>query len=132
DRDIPLDVLVIDTDWRLSGSSGYKPNPKDFPNLKRFFREAHQLHAHVMFNDHPEPHGPAPLSPEAIDFRYNHLSKILDQGLDIWWYDRNWRTSLRDITLNHHTLRHETWGMKLYHDITLNTRPHRRPWIMSN
>ena len=33
-----------------------------------------------------------------IEFREKNLKKLLDLGLDMWWYDRNWSTKL--ITKN--------------------------------
>jgi len=36
-RNIPLDVLVVDTGWRAGASTGYHANTNLFPDLKRFF-----------------------------------------------------------------------------------------------
>jgi hypothetical protein len=128
-RQIPLDVLVLDTDWRISGSHGYIPDSKLLPNLPRFFEEAHAKHVRVMFNDHPEPQAKTALDPKELNYRYDHLSNILGQGLDVWWYDRNWNVGLVEPLPG---LRKEAWGMKLYHDMTLRERPNRRPVIMAN
>src|SRR5271154_6097479 len=35
-RQLPLDVMVIDTGWRQNASTGYKPNVKLFPDMARF------------------------------------------------------------------------------------------------
>ncbi|HOA32130.1 MAG TPA: glycoside hydrolase family 31 protein, partial [Clostridia bacterium] len=40
-RSIPLDVLVIDTDWRVGGSDGYIINTELFPDVESFFNNAH-------------------------------------------------------------------------------------------
>lgn len=128
-RHIPLDVLVIDTDWRVGGSHGYDVNKKDFPDLHRFFREAHEKHVRIMFNDHPEPIAKSALDPKEIKFRFDHLSRLLKEGLDIWWFDRNWSTHLLSPMPGLHL---EAWGMEVYHDTLLAVRPDRRPMIMAN
>jgi PA14 domain/Glycosyl hydrolases family 31 TIM-barrel domain/Domain of unknown function (DUF5110) len=129
ERRIPLDVLVVDTGWRQGASTGYQPNTNLFPNLRRFFREAHAKHVRVMFNDHPEPVAKTALDPKELNYRYAGLSGLLDEGLDIWWYDRNWMVHLLTPAPN---LDKEVWGMRLYHDITLRVRPGVRPVIMAN
>ena len=53
----------------------------------------------------------------------------LKEGLDIWWYDRNWWVALVPPAPN---LRKEVWGMRLYHDTTARVRPEQRPLIMAN
>ena len=126
---IPLDVLVVDTGWRVGASIGYQPNAKLFPNMARFLSEAHDKHVHVMFNDHPEPQAPTALDPKELNYRFDGLTGLLDDGLDIWWFDRNWMVALKTPAPN---LRKEVWGMRLYHDITLRDRPDSRPVIMAN
>ena len=55
-HDIPLDNMVIDTDWRdCADGWGYDINTKLFPDMKRFLDFAHAHGVEVMFNDHPEP-----------------------------------------------------------------------------
>jgi len=55
-RGLPLDVLVIDTDWRVAGSgTGYEVNTALFPDMEGFFDWAHGKNVELMFNDHPEP-----------------------------------------------------------------------------
>ena len=127
-RGIPLDGLVIDTDWRNGGSHGYDVNTHDFPDLTAFFRAAHDRHVHVMFNDHPEPQAAA-LDPAELNYRRENVDRLLNAGLDVWWYDRNWHTHLKPPLPG---LRPEVWGMELYHDLTAADRPDRRPTIMAN
>ncbi len=62
-RNIPLDVLVCDTGWRQNASTGYQPDTNLFPDLPRFFAEAHTKNVRVMFNDHPEPVAAGALDP---------------------------------------------------------------------
>jgi hypothetical protein len=128
-RKIPLDVLVIDTGWRQNASTGYQPNTKLLPDMSRFFQRAHAKHVRVMFNDHPEPKAKTALDPSELKFRYDGLTGLLNQGLDFWWFDRNWVVALVPPMPN---LRKEVWGMQLYHDITQQVRPEARPLIMAN
>lgn len=128
-RHIPLDLLVVDTGWRMGASIGYQPNTNLFPNMVRFFQEAHAKHVHVMFNDHPEPQAATALDPKELNYRWNGLATLLDEGLDIWWFDRNWMVALKTPAPN---LKKEVWGMRMYHDITQRDRPASRPIIMAN
>lgn len=126
---IPLDVLVVDTGWRRNASTGYQPNTNLFPDMERFFSEAHVKHVRIMFNDHPEPVAKTALDPKELDYRYDNLSKLLNEGLDFWWYDRNWMVHLVTPKPN---LNKEVWGMRLYHDTTARVRSKQRPLIMAN
>ena len=128
-RQIPLDVLVVDTGWRIGASVGYQVNTNLFPDVERFFQEAHVRHAKVMFNDHPEPRSTNALAAEELAFRFAGLSGLLEKGLDVWWFDRNWSVALRTPSAN---LRKEVWGMRLYHDVTEQVKPELRPLIMAN
>ncbi|HWA82106.1 MAG TPA: TIM-barrel domain-containing protein [Fimbriimonadaceae bacterium] len=128
-RHVPLDTFVVDTDWRIGGSHGYAVDTNYFPDMPAFLRGAHERHAHIMFNDHPEPQEKTALDPKELQYRLSGLGGLMIDGVDIWWYDRNWGVSLIDPAPK---LRHEVWGMKLYHDITQRTRPNERPLIMAN
>jgi len=125
---IPLDVLVVDTGWRQGASTGYQPNTNLFPNMRRFLTEAHAKNVRVLFNDHPEPKANG-LKPVEMNYRYNGLSGLLNEGLDVWWYDRNWTVALIPPLPG---IKKEVWGMRLYHDITERVRPEQRPLIMAN
>ena len=127
-KDFPVDGFVVDTDWRVNGSDGYRVETKDFPDMAAFLSAAHAKNVHVMFNDHPSPVGPA-LSPKELAFRWAGLSGLLSLGADVWWYDRNWNTHLGEPAPGVHA---EVWGERLYHDMTLAAKPERRPMIMSN
>lgn len=126
---IPLDVMVLDTNWRKGGSSGYDADTTLFPNMPAYLAQVHAGGVHSMFNDHPQPQGSAALDPAEITYRYAGLSEWLTQGLDLWWYDRNWGVSLLNPVPG---LRHEVWGMRLYHDMTATAKPGLRPVIMAN
>ena len=138
-HNVPLDVMVIDTDWRSSEKGwGYDINEKLFPDMKRFLDFAHSHGVEVMFNDHPEPvNGAHVFKPEEIEYRERNLQFLMKKGLDIWWYDRNWMTHLVSPTQN---VRWETFGLYLFEDVTKhhyqkvseNKEIYRRPVIMGN
>lgn len=135
----PLDVMVIDTDWRSCEHGwGYDINTKLFPDMKRFLDFAHAHGVEVMFNDHPEPvDGATVFEPSEIAYREKSLCSLLGKGLDIWWYDRNWGTKLVSPSDG---VPHETLGLYLFQDITKhyyqriwgNKDVYRRPVIMGN
>ncbi len=139
-HDVPLDNLVIDTDWRKrSEGTGYDINTELFPDMKKFFSDAHRENVSIMFNDHPEPMKDAQnvLSSKEIIFREEKLTSLLKSGLDYWWYDRNWSVSLKSPDQMIHP---ETWGQYLFTDIqknyydslVLDKTKSRRVGIMSN
>lgn len=138
-HDVPLDYLVIDTDWRQScdKGTGYDVNCKLFPDIKRFFSFAHEHNVEIMFNDHPEPLEGAEslLDEKEISFRSANLQKLLSLGLDTWWYDRNWQVCLKAPDWG---IKSETWGMYAFSEITQNFyrvqdgQDYRRPDLMAN
>jgi alpha-glucosidase (family GH31 glycosyl hydrolase) len=137
---VPLDNMVIDTDWRARSDRGigYDVDTKLFPDIKAFFSFAHINNVEIMFNDHPEPVDGAS---SAIDFseikyREEKLDSILALGLDYRWYDRNRITKLISPVEG---LNPETLGLFIFHDVTknyftkvANGGPVRRPTIMGN
>lgn len=138
-HDVPLDVMVIDTDWRSCENGwGYDINTKLFPDMARFLDFAHAHGVEIMFNDHPEPvDGKQVFDPEEIRYRESNLQSLMEKGLDIWWYDRNWGIKLVSPSEN---LPYETCGLYLFEDITRqyyqkqsgNKEVYRRPVIMGN
>lgn len=117
-KGVPLDVMVIDTDWRqcMEKGTGYEVNRTLFPDLKRLFRFAHEHGVEIVFNDHPEPVSgtDSVFSPEEVKYRSQNLMALLKQGLDGWWYDRNWSVSLLSPTP---AVPCETFGFYLYSEI---------------
>lgn len=96
DKGYSIDVLVIDTDWRVGASLGYQVNETLFPDMKGFLEDCEELDIDIVFNDHPEPvqgttNG---LDKAEVDYRNNELTLLLSMGLDYWWYDRNWSVCL--------------------------------------
>lgn len=138
-HEVPLDVMVIDTDWRSCEHGwGYDINTKLFPDMERFLDFAHSHGVEVCFNDHPEPaDGKQVFAPEEIAYREKNLQSLMEKGLDIWWYDRNWATKLVSPTKG---VNCETFGLYLFTDITRhywqkksgNGEIYRRPVIMGN
>ena len=138
-HNVPLDVMVIDTDWRSCENGwGYDINTKLFPDMKRFLDFAHEHGVEVMFNDHPEPvSGAQVFAPEEIAYRESNLHSLMEKGLDIWWYDRNWATKLVSPADG---VNPETLGMYLFEDVTRHyfqkqtddKEIYRRPVIMGN
>ncbi len=138
-HNVPLDVMVIDTDWRSCENGwGYDINTKLFPDMKRFLNFAHEHGVEVCFNDHPEPvDGKQVFEPEEIAYRESNLQSLMEKGLDIWWYDRNWGTHLISPLKNVYW---ETFGLYLFEDITRHhwqkvsgdTEIYRRPVVMGN
>lgn len=126
----PLDNYVVDTDWRNSGSSGYDVNTTLFPDMAQFFVDAHAKNVKIIFNDHPEPvNGEQCLSQDDLLFRNLNLRRLLDMGLDYWWFDRNWDVC---IVSPWPELPKESLGAYLYHDVAKSNRPGLRPFIMAN
>ena len=126
---IPLDVFVVDTDWRVGASSGYDVNEALFPDMARFARRAHERNVRVMLNDHPEPKGASALDPEELCHRRDGLVSLLAKGIDLWWFDRNWHTHLQAPAPG---LNKEVWGMRLYRDVVRDFAPERRALVLSN
>jgi hypothetical protein len=128
-KGIPLDMFVMDTDWRVGASHGYQINQELFPDMRTFIKRAHARDVYLMFNDHPEPHSDGFLDPAELQYRCDNLTRLLEMGADVWWYDRNWMTHLDEPPEG---LPRDVWGQRLYRDVTQRTRPERRPLIMSN
>lgn len=121
DHDFYLDNFVIDTDWRRSPSdaagTGYEINTDLFPDIAEFFDWMHEHNLTVMANDHVKMAAGAAhaLSPVDVEYRTNGLLSLLEKGLDVWWYDRNWGFGLISPTSN---INRETWGMYIYTSVT--------------
>lgn len=141
EHNIPLDNMVIDTDWRKANDIGigYDIDTDLFPDMSRFFDFAHKHNVEIMFNDHPEPVKGAKhvFEKEEVAFREEKLQGILNMGLDYWWYDRNWSTHLISPTKK---IKQETFGDYLFADITKHefqkearsSKVYKRPIIMCN
>ncbi|MBN2163169.1 MAG: DUF5110 domain-containing protein [Pontiellaceae bacterium] len=126
-KGIPLDVFVVDTDWRVGASHGYGVNTELFPDMEQFIDEAHGKNVRIVFNDHPEPQADV-LDHKEVLYRNEGLRSKFEMGLDVWWFDRNWHTAIRPPK----GINKEVFGMYLFHWITQDFYPDRRPFIMAN
>ena len=85
---VPLDVLVVDTDWKAPADwNGWGWNPLLFPDPARFFAWAQTENLNVTLNVHP--------SISRNDLRYPYLSLLghglypIEKNYSIWdWGDR--------------------------------------------
>ncbi len=50
---IPIDVMVIDTDWRKEVWRGYDFSDKYFPDIKKFIKDMKKRNIKLTLNDHP-------------------------------------------------------------------------------
>ena len=90
----PIDVFVVDTDWRVGSSTGYKVNKKLFPDIEKFYSLAAQKNVHILMNDHVREYSGSMFSEEQLTWFKKNLQEKLNQGLSAWWYDRNWSYAL--------------------------------------
>lgn len=138
--DLPLDHMVIDTDWRAASDRGigYDIDTQLFPDMRRFFDFAHSRGVEIMFNDHPEPVAGAKdlFDPAEVRYREEKLQGLMALGLDTWWYDRNWHTALKSPVPE---IAPETFGLYLFEEITRHFYEKaagdgapRRPVVMGN
>lgn len=130
----PLDYYVVDTNWRNSvgtSGTGYSVNTNYFPDISEFFRTlVEDKHVQTFFNDHPEPvNSQHALSKGDLEYRNTQLKGLFEKGLDAWWFDRNWQTT---IISPFSGINKESFGMYLYQDITKQYYPNKRPFIMGN
>ena len=127
-RGYPLDAFVVDTDWRTGASRGYRIDESLFPDMGTLFSDCHARNVRVMFNDHPEHRGRSAFDEGLIRYRRENLGRLLNMGLDAWWFDRNWR----EIFLGpDRGLGSDVWGQFLYWEIDRETRQRSRVPLLS-
>lgn len=114
-RGVPLDVMIIDTDWR-DNWGGYDWSKKYFPNPRRALKALRDLGLRTSLNDHPgydnydalpetdsaiprieKLLGPLPhqgqwacdwSNKKAVEvWKRELLGRFFDQGMDFWWVD---------------------------------------------
>lgn len=126
----PIDVLVVDTKWRAGADgTGYDINTAAFPDMKGFFDEAKSNGVMTIFNDHTHKTGTQALNPTELQYHTENTQKFLKMGLDGWWYDRNWRYSLRSPYAG---ISPTTFGEVMYNDMIADYAGKRRIFLLSN
>ncbi|MBQ2734159.1 MAG: DUF5110 domain-containing protein [Clostridia bacterium] len=120
EKEIPLDMIVIDTEWKNTsvggnGGSGvgYETNGELYPDMEGFLKDAEDAGVLVLFNDHTHKTDLLITNPAELKWQSEGITSLLDIGLDGWWYDRNWSYSIkspyRDVLFS-------TIGQVLYYD----------------
>ncbi len=129
DHDFPLDVFVVDTDWRLGGSTGYDVNTTLFPNIEEFYAKASALGVYTLMNDHVRDYSGSILDPDQLTWFTENLQKKLNQGMSAWWYDRNWHYHLNSPFSSYHG---DLLGQDMYYTLTDAVNGNDRTWMLSN
>lgn len=151
DTEIPVDVFVIDTDWRKNVWNGYEWNKELFPNPAAFLQELKKQNIHTCLNDHPG-YGQSDELPQDdpyrekikaripdiqeyrirwSDERYVYswcdeiFTKFLKEGIDFWWVD-GWGATDGIIDFSS-----QQWLNKWYFESAKRTGDNRRPLILS-
>jgi len=99
--DIPIDVMVVDTDWRRLGWAGYEISKKYFYDFRGFVRRMHRMGIKLALNDHPGYNESEPL-PES-DVHHGKIGKYLGRKISgDWrcnWADRKEVEAFQEILL---------------------------------
>ncbi len=121
ERGIPLDMIVIDTEWKNTSANGndgngtgYEVNLDLYPDMEGFLSDANDAGVLVLFNDHTHKTSLDITDPTELKWQSDGINKLLGMGLDGWWYDRNWSYSLNSPY--HDLLHNGTIGQVLYTD----------------
>ena len=147
-HDIPLDVMIFDMDWHLSGWTGWTWDKSIIPNPEGLIRWMHQQGVKVSLNLHPadgvgshEDHfqeirqdlglsgDRVPWMLEDSAFYRSFFTRIIRereaQGVDFWWLD--WQ---QNLTSNYTPGLGETfWCNHVFFNDMRRQRPERRPFI---
>ena len=119
-KEIPLDMMVIDTEWKNTSvggnggsGTGYDTNGELYPDMEGFLRDAEEAGVLILFNDHTHQTDKLITNPVELKWQSEGIISLLKKGLDGWWYDRNWTYSIkspyRDVLFS-------TIGQVLYYD----------------
>ena len=114
DHDMPLDVIIIDTEWRSSSDgTGYVTNTNLYPDMADFLAKAEAAGVYVLFNDHTHKTSLSILTPAEFKWQCAGISSLMEMGLDGWWYDRNWSYTIQSPYAD---VMFSTVGQILYYD----------------
>ncbi len=132
-RMIPLDMMVIDTEWKNTSENGndgdgtgYEVNTTLYPDMEGFLAKAEAAGILILFNDHTHKTSLTITTPEELKWQSAGILSLMKMGLDGWWYDRNWSYSIKspysDVTYTTigHVLYYDT--MAKYHAENANSR----------
>ena len=117
---IPLDVMIIDTEWKNTSANGndgdgtgYTVNEELYPDMEKFLATAEAAGLLILFNDHTHQTSLTITTPEELKWQSAGILSLMKMGLDGWWYDRNWTYSIKspygDVLFS-------TIGQVLYYD----------------
>jgi alpha-glucosidase len=124
---LPMDVMVIDTEWRQQGWWGYDWHSERFDKPKEMMRQLKKMGLRVPLNDHPGYNNYDPLPPgdkaipqikrvldePPVDGRWacdwarkacvkawkeKALNKPFKDGMDFWWIDGWTRSPFGGVT----------------------------------
>jgi hypothetical protein len=130
DNGFPLDVIVADTHWKAGHSTGYDVNTALFPaNIGEFFNKANEMGVLTLLNDHVRDYKGSLLDEDQLTWFSTNLQKKLNEGLDAWWYDRNWSYYLESPFRGYHG---DLLGQDMYYTLTDAVNGNDRTWMLSN
>ena len=120
EKKLPLDMMVIDTEWKNTSvggnggsGTGYDLNTELYPDMTGFLKAAEEMGTLVLFNDHTHQTTLKITNPEELKWQSEGINSLMQIGLDGWWYDRNWSYSLKSP---YSDVLYSTIGQVLYND----------------
>ncbi len=119
-KSIPLDMIVIDTEWKNTSANGndgdgtgYVTNDTLYPDMPAFLEAAEKAGTLVLFNDHTHKTDLKITDPTELKWQSEGIRSLMKKGLDGWWYDRNWTYSIKSP---YSDVLFSTLGQVLYND----------------
>ena len=117
---IPLDMVVIDTEWKNTSANGndgdgtgYVTNDELYPDMEGFLAAAEKAGVLILFNDHTHQTSLTITTPAELKWQCAGINSLMKIGLDGWWYDRNWSYSIKSP---YSDVLFSTIGQVLYYD----------------
>ncbi len=151
DNDLPLDVMVIDTDWHINGWTGWSWNRELIPDPQGLLDWLHDKNLKVTLNLHPAygvesnednyqafvdglggvPEGTTTVEWNLENPRFyrslfdNIIRPHEDEGVDFWWLD--WQQEL--VSDKMEGLGHTFWCNHVFFNDMATAHPERRAMI---
>ena len=130
DRGFPLDVLVVDVDWKASVSgTGYEVNQEFFPDFEEFFATANEMGVLTILNDHVRDYSGSMLDTDQLNYFNENLTYKMEQGMNAWWYDRNWNYHFNSPFRGYDG---DLLGQDYYYSVMKDFNGNNRTWMLSN